>query len=243
MALLLTTVWKEHLPSGIVNFIYVTLQLQALPENSGTIFTIDYSNQTIYNKMKKVSLLLVMATTLLFTNSFAQVTQKGGTSTDKPATTAEKPSSDKKDKVQSEMSGDAASTAKEWTMKMDEICNLDQAQEKKVMEINLRYANKLEELKAKYKGMENPNADAAKAEKDELTKARFKEYSNVLSKEQMQKFKEYRNSKKDENKGDSAGKSEKKDDMKEKYKNATPEEKEKMKEEMKDKKDKKQNKE
>lgn len=193
--------------------------------------------------MKKVSLLLVMATTLLFTNSFAQVTQKGGTSTDKPATSTEKPSSDKKDKVQSEMSGDAASTAKEWTTKMDEICNLDAAQEKKVMEINLRYANKLEELKAKYKGMENPNADAAKAEKDELTKARFKEYSNVLSKEQMQKFKEYRNSKKDETKGDSADKSEKKDEMKEKYKNATPEEKEKMKEEMKDKKDKKQNKE
>jgi len=189
--------------------------------------------------MKKVSVLLVIATTLLFSNSFAQVTQKGGTSTS-PATTekADKEKSDKKDKVQSEMSGDASSMAKEWTTKMDEICNLDAAQEKKVMEINLRYANRLEELKAKYKGMDNPNADAAKAEKDELTKQRFKEYSNVLSKEQMQKFKEYRNSKKD----DSAGtdKSEKKDKVKEEYKNATPEEKEKMKEEMKEKKDKKQ---
>lgn len=185
--------------------------------------------------MKKATLLLVMVTAILFNNSYAQVTQKGGTSSEK----TEK--SDKKEKVQSEMSGDAASTAKEWTMKMNEICGLDAAQEKKIMEINLQYANKLEDLKAKYKGMENPNADAAKAEKDELTKQRFKEYSNVLSKEQMQKFKEYRNSKKDENKGDKgdSGKSAKKEDVKDKYKNATPEEKEKMKEEMKDKKDKK----
>ncbi len=190
--------------------------------------------------MKKATLLLVMVTAILFNNSYAQVTQKGGTTTttEKADPKAEKEKSDKKDKVQSEMSNEAASTAKEWTMKMDEICNLDAAQEKKVMEINLKYANKLEDLKAKYKGMDNPNADAAKAEKDEITKQRFKEYSNVLSKEQMQKFKEYRNSKKDEN-AEEAGKSDKKDDAKEKYKNATPEEKEKMKEEMKDKKDKK----
>lgn len=191
--------------------------------------------------MKKVSVLLVMATTLLFTNSFAQVTQKGGTSTSQTSTDkADKADKgDKKDKVQSEMSGDAASMAAEWTKKMDEICNLDAAQEKKVMEINLRYANRLEELKAKYKGMENPNAEAAKAEKDELTKQRFKEYSNVLSKEQMQKFKEYRNSKKGEGDDMSSDKSDKKDKAKEEYKNATPEEKEKMKEEMKEKKDKK----
>jgi hypothetical protein len=193
--------------------------------------------------MKKATLLLVIATAILMNNSYAQVNQKGGTTTtttttEKPEPKAEKNKSDRNDKVQSEMSGDAASTAKEWTMKMDEICNLDAAQEKKVMEINLKYANKLEELKAKYKGMDNPNADAAKAEKDEITKQRFKEYANVLSKEQMQKFKEYRNSKKGEN-ADEAGKSDKKDDAKEKYKNATPEEKEKMKEEMKDKKDKK----
>ncbi|MBK8342068.1 MAG: hypothetical protein IPL12_01345 [Bacteroidetes bacterium] len=72
-----------------------------------------------------------------------------------------------------------------------------------------------------------------------MTKQRFKEYSNVLSKEQMQKFKDYRQSKKgEEAEGDKAGK---KDDVKEKYKNATPEEKEKMKEEMKEKKDKKSN--
>lgn len=189
--------------------------------------------------MKKVSLLLVMATTLLFSNSFAQVTQKGGTSTGTSQTSTDKADKgDKKDKVQSEMSGEAASMAQEWTKKMDEICTLTPDQEKKVMEINLRYANKLEELKAKYKGQENPSADAAKAEKDELTKQRFKEYSNVLSKEQMQKFKEYRNSKKGE--GDEMGdKSDKKEKAKEEYKNATPEEKEKMKEEMKDKKDKK----
>jgi len=172
--------------------------------------------------MKKRTLLLAVIATLLFSNSFAQV--KGGSgSTDK---------SDKKDKVQSEMSGDAAQMAKDWTQKMDEVCNLDAAQEKKMMEINLRYANKLEELKAKYKGMDNPNAEAAKAEKDQLTKERLKEYSTVLSKEQMKKFKEYRDGMKDE--GD---KGEKKDEMKEKYKNATPEEKEKMKEEMKEKKE------
>jgi len=189
--------------------------------------------------MKKATLLLVMVTAILFNNSFAQVTQKGGTTTnEKTEPKAEKGNSDKKDKVQSEMSNEAASTAKDWTMKMDEICTLDAAQEKKVMEINLKYANKLEDLKAKYKGMENPNADAAKAEKDEITKQRFKDYSNVLSKEQMQKFKEHRQSKKGEN-ADEAGKSDKKDDVKEKYKNATPEEKEKMKDEMKDKKDKK----
>lgn len=188
--------------------------------------------------MKKATLLLVMVTAILMNNSYAQVTQKGGTSTEKTEPKAEKDKTDRNDKVQSEMSKESATTAKEWTMKMDEICNLDAAQEKKIMEINLKYANRLEELKAKYKGMDNPNADAAKAEKDEITKQRFKEYSNVLSKEQMQKFKEYRNSKKDEN-AEEAEKSDRKDDAKDKYKNATPEEKEKMKEEMKDKKDKK----
>ncbi len=191
--------------------------------------------------MKKATLLLVMMTAFLLNNSYAQVTTKGGTSkTETEPTKSDKSDkSDKKDKVQDEMSKDAATTAKDWTTKMKEICNLDPTQEKKVMEINLRYANKLEELKTKYKGMENPNADAAKAEKDELTKQRFKEYSNVLSKEQMQKFKDYRQSKKgEEEEGDKAGK---KDDVKEKYKNATPEEKEKMKEEMKEKKDKKSN--
>lgn len=187
--------------------------------------------------MKKATLLLVMMTAFLLNNSYAQVTTKGGSSKTETEP-AKSDKSDKKDKVQDEMSKDAATTAKEWTSKMKEICNLDPTQEKKVMEINLRYANKLEELKTKYKGMENPNADAAKAEKDELTKQRFKEYSNVLSKEQMQKFKEYRNSKKGEDEGDKAGK---KDEAKEKYKNATPEEKEKMKEEMKEKKDKKSN--
>lgn len=201
--------------------------------------------------MKKASLLLVMIATLLFNNSYAQVTTKGGTDSDKPVKSTETKTgdkadsksgdkSDKKDKVQDEMSGDAASTARDWTQKMDEICNLDPTQEKKIMEINLRYANRLEELKTKYKGMENPNADAAKAEKDEMTKNRFKEYSNVLSKEQMQKFKDYRNNKKSESGNSGAGNnSDKKDDVKEKYKNATPEEKAKMKEEMKDKKDKK----
>lgn len=190
--------------------------------------------------MKKATLLLVMMTAFLLNNSYAQVTTKGGTSkTETEPTKSDKSDkSDKKDKVQDEMSKDAATTAKEWTTKMKEICNLDPTQEKKVMEINLKYANKLEALKTKYKGMENPNADAAKAEKDELTKQRFKEYSNVLSKEQMQKFKDYRQSKKGEDEGDKAGK---KDDAKEKYKNATPEEKEKMKEEMKEKKDKKSN--
>lgn len=181
--------------------------------------------------MKKASLLLVMVTTLLFNNSFAQVTTKGGanTSTDKQ---------DKQDKVKSEVGTDAASTAQEWTKKMDEICNLDAAQEKKVMEINLKYAKQLDDLKAKYKGMDSPNADAAKSEKDELTKQRFKEYSNVLSKDQMQKFKEYRQSQKGDA-GDGGDKSAKKDEMKDKYKNATPEEKAQMKEDMKSKKDKK----
>lgn len=192
--------------------------------------------------MKKATLLLVMATAMLFSNSYAQVTTKGGSSTTTTDKNEKVEKGDKKEKVQDEMSKDAATTAKDWTTKMDEICNLDPAQEKKIMEINLKYANKLEELKTKYKGMDNPNADAAKAEKDELTKQRFKEYSNVLSKEQMQKFKEYRNSKKSEDAA-AGDKSEKKEDVKDKYKNATPEEKEKMKEEMKEKKEKKSTKE
>ena len=190
--------------------------------------------------MKKASLLLVMIATLLFNNSYAQVTTKGGTEskTEKKDEPRSGDKSDKKEKVQSEMSGDAAGTAKDWTTKMDEICNLDASQEQKVLAINLRYANKLEDLKTKYKGMENPNADAAKAEKDEMTKQRFKEYSQVLSKDQMQKFKDYRNDKKDD--ADHAGNnSDKKDDVKEKYKNATPEEQAKMKEELKEKKEKK----
>lgn len=191
--------------------------------------------------MKKITLLTAIFATLMFNYSFAQV--KGTSTTTTPSTTTSNPQtdksdkSDKKDKVKGEMSGDAAQMAKDWTQKMDEVCNLDASQEKKVMEVNLKYANRLEELKAKYKGMDNPNSEAAKAEKDELTKNRLKEYSNILSKDQMQKFKDARDSKKDENNG-SGSNSEKKDEMKEKYKNATPEEKEKMKEEMKDKKDK-----
>ena len=86
------------------------------------------------------------------------------------------------------------------------------------------------------------NAFKTAIEKDELTKQRFKDYSNVLSKEQMQKFKDYRQTKKGEE-GAEADKAGKKDDVKEKYKNATPEEKEKMKEELKEKKDKKASKE
>ena len=101
--------------------------------------------------MKKATLLLVMVTAFLLNNSYAQVTTKGGST---PTEKTDK--GDKKDKVQSEMSNDAATTAKEWTTKMDEICNLDPTQEKKVMDINLKYANKLEDLKTKYKGMENP---------------------------------------------------------------------------------------
>ncbi len=192
--------------------------------------------------MKKASVLLVMIAALLFNNSFAQVTTKGGTNTTKGETSTTTPvkgdKGSKQDQVKSEVSKDAATTAKEWTAKMDEICNLDATQEKKVMEINLKYANKLEELKAKYQGMDNPSAENAKSEKDELTKQRLGEYNQVLSKEQMQKFKEYRQSQKDENKGNSSGdKAEKKQEMKDQYKNATPEEKEKMKEEMKNKKD------
>ncbi len=185
--------------------------------------------------MKKTALLMAIVATLMLNYSYAQVK---GTSTTSPTSTTSNPQtdkSDKKDKVKDEMSGDASQMAKDWTQKMDEVCNLDASQEKKIMEINLKYANKLEELKAKYKGMENPNSEAAKAEKDELTKNRLKEYSNVLSKDQMEKFKQARDSKKGENNG---GNSDKKDEMKEKYKNATPEEKEKMKEEMKEKKEK-----
>ena len=187
--------------------------------------------------MKKASVLLVMIATFLFNDSFAQVTTKGGTSSTPTTTqTDKKDKSDRNDKVKDNMSGDAASMAKEWTTKMDEMLNLTSDQERKVMEVNLRYANRLEDLKAKYKGMDNPNAEAAKAEKDELTKQRFKDYSNILTKEQMQKFKEYRNSKKGDGDGNNVDKKEK---AKEKYDNATPEEKERMKEEMKDKKDKK----
>ncbi|MFI5171625.1 MAG: hypothetical protein ACHQFW_04500 [Chitinophagales bacterium] len=187
--------------------------------------------------MKKASVLLVLIATLLFNNSFGQVTEKGGASSPTSTSTDKKDKSDRNDKVKDNVSGDAAAMAREWTQKMDEVVNLDASQEKKVMETNLRYANRLEDLKAKYKAMDNPNADAAKAEKDELTKQRFKEYSEILSKEQMRKFKEYRDSHKD---GDGKGdKADKKGDAKEKYENASPEEKERMKEEMKDKKDKK----
>lgn len=186
--------------------------------------------------MKKASLLMVVIATLLFSNGYAQVTTKSGTNSDKTAQTDKSDKSDKKDKIDSEMSHDAATNAKDWTDKMDQVCTLDKTQENKIMAINLRYANRLEDLKNKYKGMDNPNADAAKAEKDDLTKQRFKEYSDVLSKEQMQKFKEYRNTKKDEAHA-SGQHADKKDEAKDKYKNATPEEKAKMKEEMKDKKD------
>jgi hypothetical protein len=171
--------------------------------------------------MKRSIATLAVFTALLFNYSFAQDSKKGGSGTDP------------KDAVQSEMSNDAATTAKEWTQKMDEICNLDAAQEKKIMEINLRYANKLEELKHKYKGMDNPNSEAAKAEKDDLTKQRLSEYSKVLNKEQMQRFKDYRQQMKG---SDDASGSDKKSEVKDKYQSATPEEQEKMKEEMKQKK-------
>lgn len=188
--------------------------------------------------MKKASVLLVMIATLLFNNSFAQVTTKGGTK-DNPTSpqTETKNKSDRNDKVKDNMSGDAAAMAREWTTKMDQMLNLTPDQEKKVMEVNLRYANRLEDLKTKYKGMDNPNADAAKAEKDEMTKQRFKDYSTILTNEQMKKFKAARSDKK--NDGNNGNDVNNKDKAKEKYENASPEEKERMKEEMKDKKDKK----
>ncbi|MEZ5015091.1 MAG: hypothetical protein R2794_12445 [Chitinophagales bacterium] len=177
--------------------------------------------------MKKSILLLAIISTFGMSSIFAQTK-----STDTKQ--------DKKDKVSSEMSGDAAQTAKEWTDKMDQVCTLTPDQEKKVMEINLRYANKLEDMKAKYSGSDNKNTEMAKQEKDQLTKERFKEYSNVLSDDQMRKFKEYRQSQKGEGSSDSGmSKDEHKQEMKDKYNNASPEEKEKMKEEAKDKKDKK----
>lgn len=201
-----------------------------------------FENQPIlkYNKMKKSILTLAVVAALLFSNSFAQVvvTDKGGTNTNTGTSTQDpKSKQDPKDVVQGEMSKDAATTAKEWTQKMDEICNLTPDQEKKIMAINLRYANQIEELKAKYRAMDNPNADAAKAEKDELTKRRLREYSDVLTKEQMQKFKAYRDSMKGDDHPSSNSNKEK---AKDKYKSGTPEEQERMQQEMKEKKEERQ---
>ncbi len=73
------------------------------------------------------------------------------------------------------MSVDAAQTAKEWTQKMDEVLNLTPDQEKRIMEINLRYANRMEEMKTKYSSTDNRDMDMAKREKDQMTENRLKD--------------------------------------------------------------------
>ncbi len=187
--------------------------------------------------MKKISLALGLAAALLLNNGFAQtVNDKGGTTTKNPSSTTST-DNDRQDKVKSEMFGDAAQMAKEWTQKLDEVLNLSPDQEKRIMEINLRYANRMEEMKTKYSSSDNRDMEMAQKEKDQMTENRLKDYAGVLNKEQMTKFREHRQSLKD---SDTDANYTNKDKAKDKYENATPEDRERMKEEAKEKRDQKQ---
>lgn len=67
------------------------------------------------------------------------------------------------------MSDDAQGRAKDMTDKMDEILDLTDAQYRQAMEVNLRYYNQLDQMRARYAGQEDANKEQMKAKKDELS--------------------------------------------------------------------------
>lgn len=125
-------------------------------------------------------------------------------------TYAQTPSQDKKDNVQEHVSSQGIDWAKDMTQKLDRICDLTPEQEKQVMEVNLRYADKMEEAHNNSEMSE----EAMKAHKDKMFEARMGEYNSILSNDQKNRLKDYR----DEMRGEDhdSGKMEKKEDLKEK---------------------------
>lgn len=125
-------------------------------------------------------------------------------------TYAQNPGQDKKDAVQDHVSTNGIDWAKDMTQRLDRICDLTPEQEKQILEVNLRYADKMEEAH----GNSEMSEEAMKAHKDKLFEARLGEYNSILNKDQQSRLKDYRNELRDDNHG--TGNNDKKEDIKEK---------------------------
>ena len=125
-------------------------------------------------------------------------------------TFAQNQGQDKKDAIQEHVSTNGIDWAKDMTQKLDRICDLTPEQEKQILEVNLRYADKMEEAHNNSEMSE----EAMKAHKDKLFEARLGEYNSILNKDQQSRLKDYRNELRDDNNG--TGNNDKKEDIKEK---------------------------
>ncbi len=123
---------------------------------------------------------------------------------------AQNPGQDKKDNVQDHVSNNGIDWAKDMTQRLDKICDLTPEQEKQVMEVNLRYADKMEDAHNNSEMSE----EAMKAHKDKMFEARMGEYNSILTKEQKDRLKDYRNEMRDDDHG--TGNNDKKEEIKEK---------------------------
>ncbi|MBC8045860.1 MAG: hypothetical protein H7Y00_03645 [Fimbriimonadaceae bacterium] len=171
--------------------------------------------------MKKVTFILLLAGTILFSNVQAQI-DRGGETTSKKETGKDMPVDPKKDNPdKADVEKKAKEMAADWTKMMDDKLSLSADQEKKAMTVNMKYAKQLVELKMKHHNNPGASEAAIKTEKDRITEARLKEYKGFLNKEQMAKFNEHRSDLKEDKMS--------KEEKKEKIENMTPEEKEKLK--------------
>lgn len=198
--------------------------------------------------MKKTTLVLALISMTTFGTLQAQIDRGGTTTTEtrekedgkystkgdeaKPKVTkadkAEKQDQmNKQDRQSSPASADAQSRAKEMTDKLDEVLDLSTEQYQKAMQVNLKYVNQLEEMKARNDG-NAANKEQMKAKKDELSRERLNQYKSFLTKEQWSKFEAHRGDMKEDYNSDKGNMS--KEDKKERMDNMTPEEKQKMQE-------------
>ncbi len=178
--------------------------------------------------MKKATIIFLLLGAFTFGTASAQTqTKEGATKTTTTTSKEDSKSTTKHDKMDDRISSDVQQRAREMTQKLDEVLNLTPDQEKKAMEINLRYLNKLEDFKQKAHDSGNMDRDKIKSQRDDLTRQRLNEYKSFLTKEQWAKFEAHRNNLKDDDKMS-------KDEKKEKMENMTPEERERMKEKRKD---------
>jgi hypothetical protein len=198
--------------------------------------------------MKKTTLVLALISMTAFGTLQAQI-DRGGTTTEtrekeagkyetkgkeeKPKVTkadkAEKQDQmNKQDRQSSPASADAQSRAKEMTDKLDEVLDLTTEQYQKAMQVNLKYCNQLEEMKARNTGNDAATKEQMKAKKDELSRERLNQYKSFLTKEQWSKFEAHRGEVKEEYNSDKGNMS--KEEKKERMENMTPEEKQKMQE-------------
>lgn len=94
--------------------------------------------------------------------------------------------SEHKEEIKDEVSAEGIQWAKDLTKNVDDVCDLNNDQEKQVMAVNLKYANKLEEAKAD----KELTGEEYKAHKEKIMHTIFSDYDSILTKEQKSKLKE-----------------------------------------------------